>query len=312
MTDIDERIDALDEPWRDVVILEELYEDMSQVEIAERLGCNQSTISKWLNRHDISTGWKEGTLPYRDIAMFSGGHDSLTSTHYVMENMGGDVVLHIDTGTGIPETREFVEDVCETYGWDLEVISPNITLEEFAIRWGFPKPPSHSWIYRYLKHHPLGMFVTRCKHKPTLHTGVRKHESTRRMENVSAEDDDIGRWIWSSPIAEWTDQDVEEYIDEHDLPRNPVAEAVGMSGECFCGAYSDRFSELDMLEQEYPEHAEWIYGVEEAVQRERDDCEDNALCYWGDTGEMVEQDFEMADEDRDMMLCEDCEIGGHR
>lgn len=41
-------------PWEIEEVMKQLIDmDMSQSEIAEELGCTQSTVSTWINRHDI-------------------------------------------------------------------------------------------------------------------------------------------------------------------------------------------------------------------------------------------------------------------
>lgn len=301
---VSEKIESMECPWQDEEVLRSFPGEMTQAEIADELGCAHNTVSKWMDRHGISTGWKEGDLPYERVALFSGGHDSLASTHYVMEELDGDVVVHIDTGTGIDDNQQFVEDVCEEYGWELEIITPNTTLVDFAKRWGFPKAPGHSWIYRYLKEHPLQSFARDCENKPYYFTGVRSDESVRRMETVDAEGSDAGQWFWRAPIADWTDEDVEEYIDEEDLPRNPVVEVLGRSGECFCGAFSDRWSELNTLEEHYPEHAEWIYEIEQEVQE--DIGEDESHCYWATSGLTDEEVEQLKEQEDTPVLCSGC------
>jgi transposase len=49
------------QPWQDPDTLRELYVEkrLTQPEIAERLGCGDSTISNWLERHDIKLPWKD-------------------------------------------------------------------------------------------------------------------------------------------------------------------------------------------------------------------------------------------------------------
>lgn len=54
---LDERIAQADQPWQDERILEVLYHDLelSQAEIADRLGCDPKTISNHLRDNDIPT-----------------------------------------------------------------------------------------------------------------------------------------------------------------------------------------------------------------------------------------------------------------
>ena len=308
--------DEYNKPWRDTDFLTQIYESdhaPTYQEIADKIGCSEQTVHNWMP-DDAQRGGPG--LPYEDIAMFSGGYDSLVATHYSMEQLDCDAVLHINTQTGIDENQEFVERVCEQFGWPLEIVTPNKTLEEFAKEYGFPKAPAHSWIYRYLKEHPLASFVTdlQCD-KPSFYTGVRKDESSRRMENVTVDRQEMwgGRWWWEAPIAEFTAEDIVDYMIEHGLPRNPVVETIGRSGECFCGAYADRFSELVTLQENYPDHYEWIQSVESDVQEDIGTDEDH--CYWGTSGmssDELQELMESEDGADDMTMCVDCEGEGHR
>lgn len=303
------------EPWHDVEYLRCLYESdhaPTQTELADYIGCSASTIRRYLP--DDAQRGGEG-LPYEDIALFSGGYDSLVSTHYSMEELDCDVVFHIDTGTAIPENTEFVKHVCETFEWPLEIRTPTKTLTEFAKEYGFPKSQAHSWIYQYLKEHPISHFTTELEaDKPSYYSGVRKDESDRRMENVTTERQPApnDRWWWEAPIADWTKQDVVEYMINHGLPRSDVVETIGRSGECFCGAFADRFSELLSLKEHYPEHHEWIKSVEADVQAEIGRDED--YCYWGASGMSSEELTRVmeSEDPMDMTLCADCDGGAHR
>lgn len=307
--------EQFDAPWEDVEFLRSVYESdaaPTYEEIADELGCSITTVHRYMP-DDARRGGPG--LPYEKVAMFSGGYDSLVSTHYTMEKLDGDAVLHIDTLTGIEENKQFVERVCEYFDWPLEIITPNMELEEFAKKYGFPKAPAHSWIYRYLKHNPLSSFTTSLEaDRPVYYTGVRKEESDRRMENVSSErtESSKGRWWWDAPIADFTDEDVADYIVTHGLPRNNVVETIGRSGECFCGAYADRFSELTILQENYPEHYEWVMGIEDAVQEEIGT--DEGYSYWGVSGLADDEVSNLLDGeyDTDMELCVNCEGGVHR
>lgn len=74
--------------------------------------------------------------PSTKFVAFSGGYDSLTVTHLCMEHFDFDAVLHIDTGIGLQDTRDFVEYVCESRGWDLTVYAA----DEYVRGDGQPDP----------------------------------------------------------------------------------------------------------------------------------------------------------------------------
>lgn len=266
-----------------------------------------------------------------DWVLFSGGHDSLITTHICMEGTSPpnefpeihrdrktEAVLHIDTRTGIQENQDFVIDVCEENGWPLRIEQSPITLKEYALEiaseepFGFPTPRSHVIIYSYLKQEPLRTVATESDGKPHYWTGVRKHESDNRMANVTEAVEEVGQWYWHAPLKDWRDEDMDAYLSEFDLPRNPVVEVIHRSGECFCGAYSSRDEDLIDLQAHYPEHFEWIRDVEQEVIEELG--EDNPRAYWTH-GKLSDSDLahlksirdveEMVD---DMMLCRDCRM----
>jgi len=239
-------------------------------------------------------------------ALFSGGHDSLASTHYSMENGDAEAVLHLDTTTGIPQNEAFVRNVCERYDWPLRVERAPITLYEFAVRYGFPGSAAHSWAYRYLKERQLGRVATDTNGKPRYITGVRKHESQRRMRTVKSEIQEADRWIWQAPMFDRRDHEVDAYLSEHDLPTNPVVETIHRSGECNCGAFANRDEELALLEAHYPNFADWLLTVEGYVQLEIGNSE--PYCWWGHSSLPSPKLRELIHrhDTPQMTLCEDC------
>jgi len=249
-----------------------------------------------------------------DFALFSGGDDSVVSTHYAVNNYDIDYVVYLDTNTGLPANKEHVKKVCQNYKWDLLIAQSPMTLKEFALgsdsrqALGFPGPGVHSWAYQYFKERQLAAIATHTDEKPNYYTGVRSHESSRRMKNVEGERQEADRWTWVAPIHDWRDSALEKYKDEHDLPNNPVAEKIGRSGDCYCGAYANRDTELMELESEYPEHAKWLKNIEQEVQDEIGT--DNDYCYWG-FGGMTEKELraKMAQDDMNQMsLCSHCDV----
>lgn len=214
------------------------------------------------------------------FSLFSGGDDSLATTHWVMTRGYADAVVFIDTGIGVPETREYVEWVCGVYGWPLRVYHahdhvdrngdpmPQI-YEELVLEHGFPGPAHHTKMFNRLKGRQIDRLVkghkTHWKDRVLLITGLRTSESRRRMLLKGREIDRKGAKVWVNPVFYWSDEDVHAYRETHELPRNPVAEKICKSGECLCGAFA-KPEELIELEEAYPAVAERIRRLEKQVR----------------------------------------------
>ncbi|SDL78376.1 3'-phosphoadenosine 5'-phosphosulfate sulfotransferase (PAPS reductase)/FAD synthetase [Modicisalibacter muralis] len=219
--------------------------------------------------------------PAAVFALFSGGHDSLTCTHMAAEILGERLtgVAHIDTGIGIPETQQFVKDVCGHYKWPLQIYrasentyangTPNPQVyEEIILEHGFPGGPAHQFMYTRLKGRQVERLVRDYRgkrgNKVMLITGVRREESTRRMGTVREVNVVSGGQVWVAPMINVTSQDQHDYMAACELPRSPVKEKLCMSGECLCGAFAHR-GELAEIAYWYPDVADRIHRLEQAV-----------------------------------------------
>ncbi len=249
-----------------------------------------------------------------DFALFSGGNDSVASTHKAYSEYDIDYTVYLDTNSGLPANKEHVKDVCQEYGWDLLIAQSPVSLKEFALGTdtrkplGFPAPSMHSWAYQYFKERQIASITTHVNERPRFYAGVRTHESKRRMNNVDGDKDEAERWTWINPIWNWRDEQTDDYREEHDLPKNPVAKKIGRSGDCYCGAFADRQAQLVELEAHYPKHADYLKELEQEVQDELGT--DEKYCYWG-FGDMSEKDMRavMAKNDEAQMpLCSSCDV----
>jgi 3'-phosphoadenosine 5'-phosphosulfate sulfotransferase (PAPS reductase)/FAD synthetase len=243
-----------------------------------------------------------------EYALFSGGHDSLVATHIASQspNFGG--VIHLNTGVGIEETREFVHKVCSDYGWPLYEYKARQRngmpiYDDMCLRLGMPGgPKAHSSQYHVLKEEGLEKAVSqlRAGHQAiVLVSGIRKSESIRRMRNAIAtpyrEELDKHR-IWTAPILDMSGRDVENYIREQGLPENQVVRLLHRSGECLCGALA-RPEELDEIALWYPAIAKRLRGLERA-------CYEKHLPFaWG--SKRVEFPPK---EQMELPLCQSCEL----
>jgi 3'-phosphoadenosine 5'-phosphosulfate sulfotransferase (PAPS reductase)/FAD synthetase len=173
--------------------------------------------------------------------------------------------IHVNTGIGVRETREYVRDTCEVFGWPLhELHPPDLTYVQMVEQYGFPGPGSHLYAYSWLKERALRAFVASVKRdfkdRIGLVTGVRWAESKRRMGTVEPIQRN-GAQVWMAPIAGWAATDRLAYMAANGAKPNPVVLNLHMSGECLCGAFAEP-GELDFLAAWYPETAAEIRAIE--------------------------------------------------
>lgn len=218
--------------------------------------------------------------PVGVYALFSGGHDSLVNTHLTAQHPSFAGVLHMNTGIGIEETREFVRETCRRFGWPLvEKFPQRTTYEAMVMKHGMPGGPvKHGIFYHRLKSESVDAHVADVKRhrrdRVVLSSGVRKQESARRMRLHPVPIEADGVRVWVNPILDFSARDVNAYISKHGLERNPVVDKIHRSGECLCGAMAHP-DELKEIAFWFPEVAARIRGLERQ-------CFERGLPYnWG-------------------------------
>lgn len=247
---------------------------------------------------------------YKPVAMkalFSGGGDSLVSTHFAMNN-GAQEVVHINTGIGVDENpqlsvREYVIETCRKYGWPLrEMHPPDRDYRTMVLAKGFPGPGAHSYPYSWLKERCVRQLVREAKvgHPRSAHvglvTGVRVSESARRMGFVLPVVK-VGGQIWIAPMYEFTKVDCLQYIKDHGLEVSNVVKLIGMSGECFCGAFAKPQERITKIAPNFPKLNAKILAMEAEA---RDSGVRN--CIWGVRPRKNRQNYDLPF----MPLCVNC------
>jgi len=222
--------------------------------------------------------------PNAIFAGFSGGTDSLMTTHLLHELRDDVAALHINTGIGMKRTRQYVRETCDAHGWDLEEYRAEdngysydrmVKGEAKGVAGGFPGPPMHSIYYRRLKQRQIEAAHREHKGeyggKIVLVTGIRKDESKIRSGYANATVQHESGVVWVNLIYHVPAHEKQTYIDLHGLETNPVSDVYGMSGECLCGAFDTgggRLCELKHACEHFgePETYERIVSLQEEVQ----------------------------------------------
>lgn len=175
------------------------------------------------------------------VVLFSGGNDSTVLAHLFKDEATH--AAHANTTIGIESTRQFVRDTCAEWGLPLIEKFPPTTYDQHVIEHGFPGPGHHAKMYQQLKERGLRKVRKQLvkngrKERVIFIAGRRRAESARRKAVPLYEIVDSSV-IFTSPLALWTKLDLTMYrLMAGDVPVNPTAELLGMSGECLCGSFA--------------------------------------------------------------------------
>lgn len=120
-------------------------------------------------------------------------------------------VVFIDTGYHFPETLETVEVVRRRYGLNLRIMTVPPHDEEL---WRVDPANCCSAV-------KVGQLDRALAGKAAWMSGLRRDEAPSRAE-AGVVSRDLRGLVKVNPLATWTAADVEEYIERHDVPVNPL------------------------------------------------------------------------------------------
>lgn len=184
------------------------------------------------------------------VGMFSGGHDSLLAVNLVSHDPRFFGVIWADTMTGTGETRRYIRETCERYGWKLErqTVHP-LHYESLVLKYGFPTPHMHHTMYVELKAKSISRGLTAVTDGLNIKrtqvgqvTGLRRAESSKRMKIVKPyheqRDNKTKKLeeVFFNPLWDWSKIERDDMINHLGLVRNAYADEIGHSYECMCYA----------------------------------------------------------------------------
>ena len=200
------------------------------------------------------------------VVLFSGGNDS-TALLYLMKGRA-DCVVHINTGTGVPDTYDYVVETCKELGIELHTFASDEkdNYRNLVFQYGFPGPGQHFFAYQRLKERALRKARRHLNTKGqriVFVSGKRRDESARRSSaDCMSRVDSV---VWVSPMVNWTKTDIETFRKiTPEMRKNPVADLIHMSGECLCGAFAHK-GEREEIRFFFPEVIEKIEQLEKEV-----------------------------------------------
>lgn len=129
-------------------------------------------------------------------------------------------IFYLDTSLHFPETYETRDRLAERYGITFKQVTPILTLKEQQASYGpelWRKDPNQCCYIRKVQ--PLEQTLSNYS---AWVTGIRREQSPTRRHTRIVEWDDRFRLTKINPLAHWREEDVWDYIREHDVPYNPL------------------------------------------------------------------------------------------
>lgn len=168
--------------------------------------------------------WALDFLPDKAIVTSSFGAQSAVMLHLVTRHRPDIPVVLIDTGYLFDETYQFIDQIVERLSLNLVVYRPGLSPawqeRRFGRRW--EQGPDGIRQYNQMnKVEPMERALEDLQ-VGTWFSGLRREQSDSRRGLAVLQKH--GRAIKVSPIADWSNRDVHQYLKAHDLPYHPLWE----------------------------------------------------------------------------------------
>jgi phosphoadenosine phosphosulfate reductase len=130
-------------------------------------------------------------------------------------------VVFLDTEAHFKETLDFVKDVSEHYNLNLTVTHPGPEAEEW--------PCGSAKCCSFRKVAPLREALSG---KGAWLTSLKRADAKTRVDAPIVSYDEIFSLVKVNPLANWSDEDVNSYLRDHNLPIHPLMEKGYLSIGC--------------------------------------------------------------------------------
>ncbi len=150
------------------------------------------------------------------------GAQSAVALHMTTQAKPDIPVILIDTGYLFPETYRFVDDMTDKLSLNLKVYRPQVGIAWMEARHGKLWENGLDGLKQYnhlRKVEPMQRALRELDIRTWI-AGLRRSQSDSRAEIEFLELRD-GRWKLH-PLADWTDRDIWNYLQQHQLPYHPL------------------------------------------------------------------------------------------
>lgn len=166
--------------------------------------------------------WALEHLPGKHALSSSFGAQAAVSLHLVTRAAPSIPVVLVDTGYLFPETYRFIDELAVRLGLNLKVYQPSMSPAWLEARHGRLWEQGVEGIERYndlRKGEPMQRALEELG-VGSWFAGLRRQQS-RTRSTIRPLEYRRGRWK-VHPIFDWTDRQVFQYLNRHDLPYHPL------------------------------------------------------------------------------------------
>lgn len=183
-----------------------------------------AALNEWLGTRSAEEriAWALENTAGQHALSSSFGAQSAVSLHMVTQQAPDIPVVVVDTGYLFPETYRFIDDMTERLKLNLKVYRPQIGVAWMEARFGKLWEDGVEGIERYnrmRKVEPMQRALSELGIRTWI-AGLRRGQSSTRA-NIDFLQLRDGRWKLH-PLADWSDRDIWDYLQSHDLPYHPL------------------------------------------------------------------------------------------
>lgn len=133
-------------------------------------------------------------------------------------------IFTLDTGRLFPETYDLISTTSNKYKINIEVFFPDAEEVEHMV-----SDKGINLFYDSIANRQLCCYVRKLRPLERAIngldawiTGIRKDQSVTRNKLQMIQLDDLNKVVKINPLVDWSDQDVDDYIETHNIPYNPL------------------------------------------------------------------------------------------
>ncbi|WP_266168186.1 phosphoadenylyl-sulfate reductase [Dyella subtropica] len=183
-------------------------------------------LNAWLATQSAEqrVAWALEHAPGTHVLSSSFGAQAAVSLHLVTQQRSNLPVVLVDTGYLFPETYQFIDELAECLSLNLKVYRSLLSPAWMESRYGQLWDQGVEGIDRYnqlRKVEPMQRALTELG-AGSWFAGLRRGQS-RSRESIAFVERRNERWKFH-PIADWSDRDIGQYLQRHDLPYHPLWE----------------------------------------------------------------------------------------